>query len=756
MSNLYPYNTSTNFHRFNGTPQFNIATEPHYKIQNYLEEEAIYNPNKRVLNKIITKAINQKKYQGRIDLNVPGNKDVLTDSDSEEHYINADNIKKINKNMLKQNGCANLIIKKIESQAPQRNEEYYKFTNQKKIYANNDPFYGTRTLTNWNQREFDDKKIRQIPSLYVNTDQNINYNKNNNYNNAYEANRILTLDNTDRKNQKVRDNNYNNYLFNSTLDLRQINPKIKKIKKQNRLYEINRSPNQQISYESSADAEQGSSSYVYLPAKTTDIKYKKIKKNNLKDNELSVQSISNNEEPYIRKNLEIKSERLKNKNKNIPIKRPSFQELIRLNSKNTGFNILQNKFTQKLIKNVIIIQSVWRGYLTRGSIYKNLNLIRFAIVLVENIKNKYFDYISEAFYNMKYTKIRSEKNENYDDLLKDYNLLLKEYEKIEKEMNEIKKIQKTKTFENLNIVKKENNFEILDIILDSQKENKEKENNIIKKFDIIRKEQNDEFSIMKLNEKRANLRGRYKGKKEKIENKNEININHFLSNINRINIDKFKIEGNIQTNPKKENKISSNNNFSYLKEIKKENEMSKDNYIQRKFDINLEIEKKNDINILPNIEQNKLNKQKLILYHHYFKDNDFIIVKKVNLNIIKEKQIKNYSIENNINTFCLGQIKKIEQDNLVTKNDFNKINEIEKNGSLEINTLEMKKYNQRQNNLIINTENDLSENKDIKSESSFSENAKLKMLKMIFPIKLKATLKEFARRNVIKVLKKSE
>ena len=751
MSNLYPYNTSTNFHRFNGTPQFNIATEPHYKIQNYLEEEAIYNPNKRVLNKIITKAINQKKYQGRIDLNVPGNKDVLTDSDSEEHYINVDNIKKINKNMLKQNGCANLIIKKIESQAPQRNEEYYKFTNQKKIYANNDPFYGTRTLTNWNQREFDDKKIRQIPSLYVNTDQNINYNKNNNYNNAYEANRILTLDNTDRKNQKVRDNNY---LFNSTLDLRQINPKIKKIKKQNRLYEINRSPNQQISYESSADAEQGSSSYVYLPAKTTDIKYKKIKKNNLKDNELSVQSISNNEEPYIRKNLEIKSERLKNKN--IPKKRPSFQELIRLNSKNTGFNILQNKFTQKLIKNVIIIQSVWRGYLTRGSIYKNLNLIRFAIVLVENIKNKYFDYISEVFYNMKYTKIRSEKNENYDDLLKDYNLLLKEYEKIEKEMNEIKKIQKTKTFENLNIVKKENNFEILDIILDSQKENKEKENNIIKKFDIIQKEQNDEFSIMKLNEKRANLRGRYKGKKEKIENKNEININHFLSNINRINIDKFKIEGNIQTNPKKENKISSNNNFSYLKEIKKENEMSKDNYIQRKFEINLEIEKKNDINILPNIEQNKLNKQKLILYHHYFKDNDFIIVKKVNLNIIKEKQIKNYSIDNNINTFCLGQIKKIEQDNLVTKNDFNKINEIEKNGSLEINTLEMKKYNQGQNNLTINTEHDLSENKDIKSESSFSENAKLKMLKMIFPIKLKATLKEFARRNVIKVLKKSE
>ena len=223
----------------------------------------------------------------------------------------------------------------------------------------------------------------------------------------------------------------------------------------------------------------------------------------------------------------------------------------------------------------------------------------------------------------------------------------------------------------------------------------------------------------------------------------------FTNSSSNANDQDMAIESKFQT---RQEAFLNEENFSTLKE----NEMSKDNYIQRKFDINLEIEKKNDINILPNIEQNKSNKQKLILYHHYFKDNDFIIVKKVNLNIIKEKQIKNYSIDNNINTSCLGQIKKIEQDNLVTKNDFNKINEIEKNGSLEINTLEMKKYNQGQNNLIINTENDLSENKDIKSESSFSENAKLKMLKMIFPIKLKATLKEFARRNVIKVLKKSE
>ena len=103
----------------------------------------------------------------------------------------------------------------------------------------------------------------------------------------------------------------------------------------------------------------------------------------------------------------------------------------------------------------------------------------------------------------------------------------------------------------------------------------------------------------------------------------------------------------MEINPEQEK--PSEGTESKLRGIKKENEMSKDNYIQRKFEINLEIEKKNDINIFPNIEQNKLNKQKLILHHHYFKDNDFIIVKKVNLNIIKEKQIKNYSIDNNIN-----------------------------------------------------------------------------------------------------------
>jgi hypothetical protein len=97
MSNVY---TSTKYDDFYQNPKFNISTEPHYKIRKYLEENTINVPNKKILNKIISTALNKKKYQGTMDLNVPGNKNVLTDSDSEGQYYN---MKKINKNMQKNN-----------------------------------------------------------------------------------------------------------------------------------------------------------------------------------------------------------------------------------------------------------------------------------------------------------------------------------------------------------------------------------------------------------------------------------------------------------------------------------------------------------------------------------------------------------------------------------------------------------------------------------------------------------------------------
>ena len=757
---MYP---TTYYNDFYTTPKFNISTEPHYKIRKYLEENIINFPNKKILDKIISKAWNKKKYEGTMDLTVPGNKNVLTDSDSEgQNY----NMKKINKNMQKKNGCADLIITKIESQAPQRNEEYYKFTNQKRYYGNNDPFYGTRTLTNFNHKIINEKKTKPVSPLYIPNEQN-NYYKNkntlnNNYN-VYTTNRILTTSDTSRVNKLGEENNFH---FNSTVDLKQINVKKNKNKKQ--INEINKSPNQQISYESSAEAEQGSSSYVYHPAKVNiPNKNNNIKKNLYKENEYSAQSISNNEEPYIKKKLEIKPEIIKTKPKisiyKIPSKKPTIKELLSFNYNNKGFSILQNKFNQRLIKNVIKIQSAWRGYITRYIIKKNLNLIRFTAVLVENIKNKYLDYISDFFYDLKKMKMNSERNENYDGLLKDYNLLLDEYNKIEKEMNQIKKIQKKNHFDNLTIVKKENNFEILDINLDLKTDNSEKRNfNNIKIFEIIQPEQKEEFSIIKLNEKKSKLRNINKKYNHKIDNKIEDNINHFTSNINIIKNNNFTLKENKASLPSKGNNaitklecltlLSASKDNKDLDKINSktpilinENQQNMNIYIigknekPRKFNDILVKENKNDINIIPIVNKVKLYKKKLFCkYHHKFDEENLIIVKKSNMNILCKKTTTNLVVDKN--TLHIKKSKKSEKKIVKDKNDFNIINEIDKRDGLEINTLEMKRTKKKETN----------------PEIIVTEKAKRNMMKIILPIKLKTILKEFVRRIVFNILKNLE
>ena len=770
MSTPYPsYRTSTNNNTFYRSPKFNIATEPHYKITEYLEEESINIPNKKVLNKIITTALNKKKYQGRIDLNVPGNKDVITDSDSEEHYVKEDSIKKINKNMLKQNGCANLIIKKIESQAPQRNEEYYKFTNQKKIFANNDPIYGTRTLINRNH-----KIINQERPLYIQTDQNI-YNNNDNvyYNNN---DKIIQTDSNLRNKVKQILQGDNNYHFNSTVDLRQINYNPRQ--KPEQVYEINQSPNQQIDYESSADAEQGSSSYVYYPSKKKIINSGRKINNNYKENEFSSQSISNNEEPYIKKNLEIKTQKLRGKNNfKIPTNRPTINELINLNYNNKGFSVLQNKFNQKLIKNVVKIQSNWRGYFKRETIKNNKNLITFIVFLVENIKNKYMEHIASVFNEIKYLKVRSEKNENYDDLLKDYNLLLNEYNKIEKELNRIKKIKTQKgnrVFDNLNIVNKENNFEILDIYLESSKDNinqEIKEKNV--KKEIFELEKKERFNIIAIENKEENVKQEIKEesvKKEKFEPEQK----EQFSIINIKNIKATEKNTNLRAKYKKQNSENKNENSENKPIITKEpenkpekkdlliaesqKEMNIELKLQRKFIDNMISDHNNDINIIqmPVINQNLLVNKKEI--NPKFKDDKLIIVKKINLkiNINKPKEKEkaevinnNYTIEKNTLYIKKIKIKKKDEktetneEKINNQNNFNNKNEIEKNETLEINPKEMKKIEEKIDIKI----------KELKPNKTFTEKAKNHMMKMILPIRLKGTLKEYARKRIFKFLK---
>jgi hypothetical protein len=172
--------------------------------------------------------------------------------------------------------------------------------------------------------------------------------------------------------------------------------------------------------------------------------------------------------------------------------------------------------------------------------------------------------------------------------------------------------------------------------------------------------------------------------------------------------------------------------------------------LQRKFIDNIISEHKNDIFIKSNITRNNSDKNDLPDLNQKNKNDNFIIYNNFNLYIKQDKEkpkINDYYIEKN-NLF-LKKSKKIKQDKATeakeeinNKIDFSKNYEIEKKVSLEINPKEMKKSEKEKE--ILN------ESSEIKPYELFTEKAKKNMMKMILPIKLKGTIKEFIRKKVFK------
>ena len=186
------------------------------------------------LDSVLYRELSKKKNRGILDVSSVGNKDVLTDSDSEATNRNS-KYEDSNKN----GKCAKLIIEKVESQAPKINEEYYKFTNQKKIlpynnkvYNSNNRFmmnknlegspYGNYTNSFYKNQMYQSQKKHGVNRLLIepyNTYySNSNYKKNN-----YSVNRVLTTDdssisknnyNYNYNNEKKRDSFSNNYIGN--------------------------------------------------------------------------------------------------------------------------------------------------------------------------------------------------------------------------------------------------------------------------------------------------------------------------------------------------------------------------------------------------------------------------------------------------------------------------------------------------------------------------------------------------------------
>ena len=84
------------------------------------------------------------------------------------------------------------------------------------------------------------------------------------------------------------------------------------------------------------------------------------------------------------------------------------------------------------------------------------------------------------------------------------------------------------------------------------------------------------------------------------------------------------------------------------------------------------------------------------------------------------------------------------------KKIYNESNEIEKGEGLEINPMEMKRTKNNIDNIFISYENKmgvLSSKDDI-----YTEKAKRNMMKIILPIRLKSTLREYVRKNTYPLL----
>jgi hypothetical protein len=249
-------------------------------------------------------------------------------------------------------------------------------------------------------------------------------------------------------------------------------------------------------------------------------------------------------------------------------------------------------------------------------------------------------------------------------------------------------------------------------------------------------------------------------------------LNHFNSNLNIINNDKFIICK--KPFPKKEYKITtcdlylthkrniikkicstesiniienrrndskSRNNFYMLKKETQANLTTEIKAIQRipLFKDCIIVHQKNNINIIN--ENPKIN------------DNDNkSILNKINQNIIKD----------DINKESINLLSKINDNKLKEKKDFDntKINEknykcnyeIDIRESLEINPIEMKRTKNNINNIFINNENKFEILND--KDSIMTEKAKINMMKIILPIKLKTVVTKYIKTTIFYILNK--
>ena len=380
----------------------------------------------------------------------------------------------------------------------------------------------------------------------------------------------------------------------------------------------------------------------------------------------------------------------------------------------------KNLFNDNIITKVCHIQSVWRGRHLRY-IYKYFIILNKFINIISSIFLRNNKKIFIEFLKKNYTNNNNNSNKsnyfNYTDYLNHFksnlNIISNEKFIIEKgtSQKEISKTQYKITNIHLCLICKKN---ILKEICHNESINI-MENKTIE----CKTTRNKNFQFVKENQ--TNLNIEIKAVNLKLfkdciieEQKNNINI----INQNKINNNEFNKDNKFL---KKNSLLNIINQNFFEESINKE---LSDNQITLFSDL------KDDNTIVENEKYKNLPRRERTLdtTEEFNQSEKYKMVKfDSDLNIIGDLGSKDFS-------------------NIKNKKNYNIDNEIDNKQGLEINPIEIKRTKNNSNNIFISNENKIQflNNK----ESIITEKAKINMMKIIFPIRLKAILNEWIKKNI--------
>jgi hypothetical protein len=585
-------------------------TQNIYSINNYASSD-INNISKNNY-KLLSRVFSKNKFRGVLDTTSPNNKDIFIDSDSERPTNKiSKNAEKYNNNA-NRSGCAKLVIEKIESQEPTYNNEYYKFTNQR-------PKFNSINTNNIYKKTFNNRSYNKENSKNQRENSSNNYliQQNNRNNQIYSYYQKLNNGTLKRSNKHTSTNNIyekNSNLYNSINNFYEPDYFFKtqigfnKAGKKTDISPLSKSPYYMKTSNDTfqKDSSLGKNFIIYESDSNGFSTHNQEFQNQKNLNNTQFQYIYNNNTDIKKpkcKNDEPKKHSLYENYKDL-IKMSSFKKLSKSNSCTENIINTYPRNKDKIIK----IQSRWRGAYVRElmAFYWNLNKFKnliykvmkyhihyYFIFFKDSLKNSNKNVVKKnskiiinkrykSLYDKENSKIKEkesklveeykqalrQKEEDYENLLKNYNSIVERCTELQQIVNEINsKNNKNVIWKELNLDSKNinNKMNVKDI---NQKDNKN--NNETKKFDVIKPEQKETFNIIYEND---NIKGlKLKAYKERnksllIEKQIELLIenclnlryqdylNHFISNIKSINNQQILIEKNKNN---KNNKIPYN------------------------------------------------------------------------------------------------------------------------------------------------------------------------------------------------------